>query len=158
MTQAIRLQREFSKPTTISTSPSIRRVVSETSTGFGPIAIIEAQVVFSPIPKDYMAINQVVAQFESEPHKAVALRKARKRLADRSRSEDATLTLAAIRLGRGLSQSALAQKISTSQSRLSRIETGIDEIYFSTFEKLKTALNISRDELATALQRSKGTR
>lgn len=157
MTQAIRLQREFSKPTTISTSPSIRRVVSETSTGFGPIAIIETQVVFSPIPKDYMAINQIMAQLESEPQKAVALRKARMKLADRSRSEDAP-SLAAIRLGKGLSQSALAQKISTSQSRLSRIETGIDDIYFSTFEKLKTALSISRDELAAALQSSKRNR
>jgi ribosome-binding protein aMBF1 (putative translation factor) len=124
----------------------------------GPIPIIEAQVVFSPIPKDFVAINQLMAQFEGDPRKTVALRNARKKLAESSKSEDGKLTLATLRLGRGMSQSVLAQKINTSQSRLSRIETGIDEIYFSTFEKLKTALNISRDELAVALQGSKRNR
>lgn len=158
MTQAIRYQSEFSKPTTRSTSPSIRRVVSETSTDMGPIPIIEAQVVFSPIPKDFVAINRLIAQFEGDPRKTVALRNARKKLVESLKNEDGRLTLASLRLGRGMSQSVLAQKINTSQSRLSRIETGSDNPLFDTVEKLKTALNISWDEVAAALIASKSNR
>ena len=111
---------------------------------------IEAKLVFSPIPAEYTEVDGVMKRYESDPKRAAALARARLRISDAVVVKGKP-TLASLRLGRGLSQVSLANSIGTSQSRLSRIETGLDDILHSTFEKLVGALDVSRDQLAEAL-------
>ena len=54
----------------------------------------------------------------------------------------------------GLSQAELARRIGTSQSRLSRIEAGLDDPRYSTLTKIAAALGIDLNTLAQALATS----
>ena len=54
-------------------------------------------------------------------------------------------------MGEGLSQKALAQRIGTSQSRLSRIEAGLDDPLLSTARKLEDALSVDLNAISDAI-------
>jgi len=59
--------------------------------------------------------------------------------------------LAGLRMQLGVSQTALAKKIGTSQPRLSTWEKGSEQPNLSNIEKLKDALEVSYDDLIRAL-------
>lgn len=111
---------------------------------------IETSVVHAPLPEGYREIDDLVSHYESDPKKAAALVRARKKLAIAS-SGNRPKTISELRLRKGLSQSQLATIIGTSQPRLSLIESGSTDMLHTTFEKLVIALEVSRDELAQAV-------
>jgi len=78
----------------------------------------------------------------------MALENARRRLAPILHAER---SLAALRMRQGLSQAELATRIGTSQSRLSRIETGLDDPRFSTVVRLAKALGVDLNTLSEGL-------
>lgn len=103
------------------------------------------------IPDAYFSIDSLVQTHEQDVGRAAALAAARKRLA-KALEVDSKPTLASLRLHRGLSQAKLATLMGTSQPRLSRIECGLDDVHFKTFEKFVAILEFSRDEIAEALK------
>lgn len=90
---------------------------------------------------------------ERNPRHAEALAKARQRLAPALHPAP---NLASLRLERGLSQQQLAQNVGTSQSRLSRIESGLDDPRLSTVRKLAEALGVGIETLAHAISAARG--
>ena len=109
--------------------------------------------MFAPIPVGYSEIDSLIGEYETDAKRAAALVRARKRMS-KAVEQDNLATVASLRLRKGLSQTALASLIGTSQSRLSRIESGLDDIMHTTFEKLIVALEVTRDQLAGALAHS----
>lgn len=93
-----------------------------------------------------------IAELEANPRRAAALARARERLAERIHEEG---SLAAIRMSKGLSQTAVANRIGTSQSRLSRIESGRDDPQLSTVAKIAEALGVELAVVADALVKGK---
>lgn len=125
--------------------------VGATTTGKAALYVFEASVVHAPQRPGWRDINEVVAEREKNPKRAAALVRARQRLA----AEDGRRTLSVMRLEKGLSQAQLAKMIDTSQSRLSRIEAGLDDPLHSTVRKLALALGHSVTTISDALD-SKG--
>lgn len=100
----------------------------------------------------YHDVRDRIAESEANPRRAQALARARERLAETLHEAG---TLAAIRLSKGLSQTAVANKIGTSQSRLSRIESGRDDPQLSTVAKIAEALGVDVAVVAEALLRGR---
>lgn len=111
------------------------------------------QVVHSLLPEGYREIDDIVRDSENNPRRAAALSRARKRIAATIEEEFATYSIATLRLKRGLSQLKVAEMLGNSQSSYSLIESGRRaDMLHSTFEKLAEILQVSRDELAKAIQ------
>lgn len=85
---------------------------------------------------------------EQDPRRAAALARARQRLASTLHPAP---SLAHLRMAQGLSQAELARRIGTSQSRLSRIEAGLDDPRYSTLTKISAVLGVDLNTLAEAL-------
>jgi DNA-binding XRE family transcriptional regulator len=100
----------------------------------------------------FRSIEDHIERRERDPRARAAIERARKRIAEVALDADGCATLASLRLHAGLSQSKLAAIIGNSQSSYSLIEAGKRDILHSTFEKLVTALGVSRDELARAFK------
>lgn len=112
----------------------------------------EASFVHPPQPPGWRSVADRVAELERDPQRAVALENARRRIAPILHAER---SLAALRMQQGLSQAELARRIGTSQSRLSRIETGMDDPRLSTVVRLAKALGVDLNTLSAALAVSK---
>lgn len=139
-------------PTKLSESPPklVRRITTgdPTTTSDGTVVVIEATVVHPPQPTGFRSIEDRLAEMERNPKRAEALDKARRRLA-KTLQPDAPL--AALRMSRGLSQRELAGRLGTSQSRLSRIEAGLDDPRLSTVRKLADALAVDVNAIDEAI-------
>ena len=98
-----------------------------------------------------MEIDDLVAHHEQDAKRRALLAEARKKLAKDFYSEQQGL--AALRLGKGLSQTALAQAVGTSQSHIARLEKGHDDPRLSTIRRLANALDTGLDEIAHAINR-----
>ncbi len=154
MTKITPFRGELSQPTTSSISPVIKCYVSTsqpaTDSNIYGMVLVSRDAV---IPHAYSSIDTLLQKYEQNPSRAIALAAARKRLA-KVIDIDGRPTIAALRLKRGLSQAKLAVLMGTSQARLSRIECGLDDVLFKTFEKFVVTLQFSRDEIAEALKNS----
>ncbi|MEZ0316568.1 MAG: helix-turn-helix domain-containing protein [Methylophilaceae bacterium] len=62
------------------------------------------------------------------------------------------VSLATLRLRKGLTQHELAANIGTSQSHIAKIESGSLKVYLITAIKISQALEISLDELSRCIQ------
>lgn len=113
---------------------------------------LEAAVVHPPLRPGYRDIRDRIAESEANPRRAKALARARARLAETVHEAG---TLASIRLSKGLSQTALADKIGTSQSRLSCIESGRDDPQLGTVAKIAEALGVEVTVVVEALLRGR---
>lgn len=109
---------------------------------------LETAVVHPPQPAAFRSIEDRAAELEHNPKRAAALAKARQRLA---KTVHPDAPLAALRMSRGLSQRALAERLGTSQSRLSRIEAGLDDPRLSTVRKLADALVVDINTIEQAI-------
>lgn len=152
-------QNKSSLPTTPSTSPVISRivypfnVVNPGSRADDNVLAIVASVVHAPLPAGYREIDDVVRARENNPRHAFAIARARQRLAAQVEEVAQKTTVASLRLKAGLSQAKVAELLGNSQSSYSLIESGRRaDILHSTFEKLIDIFQVSRDELAAALQ------
>jgi DNA-binding XRE family transcriptional regulator len=131
-------------------SPEIVRwlnTVPETASGGGNIIIFEAAVVYPPQRAGWRDIHDRTAELAKNPRRAQALARARQKLAQ----ELSAPALAVLRLQKGWSQTELAQRIGTSQSRLSLIESGIDDPLHRTVVKLAEALGEELETVSRAL-------
>jgi DNA-binding XRE family transcriptional regulator len=88
---------------------------------------------------------------ERDPKRAVALARARQRLAKKLEGAS-SFSLTALRLSKGVSQAKLAAMIDTQQPAIARIEKGDVDLMFSTIEKIAKALDVSIGEVCTAVQ------
>lgn len=154
-------QRKSSLPTTPSTSPVISRVVypfnvvNPGSRADNVLAIV-ASIVHAPLPEGYREIGDIVRMREKNPSHASALVRARQRLATHAEDVAQKTTVASLRLKAGLSQAKIAELLGNSQSSYSLIESGRRaDVLLSTFEKLVAIFQVSRDELAAALENTK---
>lgn len=155
------VQNKSSLPTTPSTSPVTRRfvyaygVVNPGSKAENVLSIVE-RVVHAPLPAGYTEIDDIVSARENNPRRTSALSRARQRLAIHVKDEAQNPTIASLRLSVGFSQAKVAELLGNSQSSYSLIESGRRaDILFSTFEKLSSIFQVSRDTLASALENSK---
>ena len=101
-----------------------------------------------PQPAGFRSIEDRLAEAERKPNRAAALAKARQRLAQAVQPD---APLAALRMRCGFSQRTLAERIGTSQSRLSRIEAGLDDPRWSTVRKLAAALAVDVNTIDEAI-------
>jgi DNA-binding XRE family transcriptional regulator len=114
---------------------------------------IEAAIIHPPQRPGWRSIDARAAELEQNPRRAAALARARQRLAGELLEQQ---NLAALRLRHGLSQAQLAKRVGTSQSRLSRIEAGMDDPRLSTLEKLAAALGEPIETVAHAIGAARG--
>jgi len=112
-----------------------------------------ASVVHAPLPEGYREIDDIIRTRENNTRHALALARARQRLAANLETEAQKTTVASLRLKAGLSQAKIAVLLGNSQSSYSLIESGKrTDVLFSTFEKLAAILHVSRDDLALAIK------
>lgn len=104
----------------------------------------------APAPQKFADIDDIVAQWESDPAKATMLERARQWTVDSGLVGDAE-TLRSLRLRKGWSQQNLANKIGTSQSHIARIERGTENVTIQTCRRLATALEVDLTCLNHAL-------
>lgn len=144
--------RTLESPTTDASSTQIVGLTRTVTVASAPIPlfIIDTFVDHGPIPEGFRDISKLISEREQNPAKKEALERARKRLAHRVESISKP-TLSTLRLRKGMSQEALAQAIGNSQSGYSRIESGKAQPAFETMQKLVETLNVSWDELASAI-------
>lgn len=109
---------------------------------------VEAAIVHPPQPAGFRSIDDRLADVAGNPKRAEALAMARRRLAMTLQPDE---PLAALRMRCGLSQRELAERIGTSQSRLSRIEGGLDDPRLSTVRKLADALAVDVNTIEEAI-------
>jgi DNA-binding XRE family transcriptional regulator len=117
----------------------------------GIVYQLETAVIHPPQPPGWRDIHERLAELERHPRRAAALARARQRLASTLHPAP---SLGHLRMQQGLSQSELARRIGTSQSRLSRIEAGLDDPRYSTLTKIAAALGVDLNTLAQALAAS----
>jgi DNA-binding Xre family transcriptional regulator len=95
-------------------------------------------------------VSELASHYEADPRKAAAMTRARGKLARRLEGYP-ELSLAQLRLEKGLSQSKLGELMGgVAQPQIARIERG-DDIKISTIEKLSLALGVTAEQVLTAM-------
>ena len=126
------------------------------STEASNVIVIVDCVISEYLPSAYTEIDDVIAKSEHNPQRAVALARARGRMAEKLNESGAPVTLASLRLRAGLSQAKVASLIGNSQSSYSLIESGQrGDIFLSTSKKLASLFGVSLDEIDAAIENSK---
>ena len=126
------------------------------STEASNVIVIVDCVISEYLPSAYTEIDDVIAKSERNPQRAVALARARGRMAEKLNESGAPVTLASLRLRAGLSQAKVASLIGNSQSSYSLIESGQrGDIFLSTSKKLASLFGVSLDEIDAAIENSK---
>jgi len=114
---------------------------------------IKASVVHPPQRSGWSDIRERLARLEQNPKRAAALARARKRLAEELHTHT---NLSALRLKAGLSQAEVARRIGTSQSHLSRIESGQEDPRRTTLVKIARELGETLDVVSNAIDACQG--
>ena len=149
MTKTTHLLRELEMPTT-----KFEVVVDDTA----PTTQTEDNVcqmpqpAEDPVPENYLSIDDLVSEFESDEETSVALERGRRWVADAFYDDNGD-TVRTLRLRKGWSQTQLAVALATSQSHVARIERGTENIYIATCRKLCKALEVDMNTLDESLQR-----
>lgn len=126
----------------------------------GP-ALIE-RVFYIEKPEGQAPTTSTKARIERlsrDPRKAAALARARARIGEYL--EDVApleLSLVALRLRAGLSQTQLAERMGKQQSNVSRMEKDPGDMQLSTMKKLAEALGVQLSEIVDALERGQVSR
>lgn len=98
------------------------------------------------------SVSERIERLQANPARAAALAKARSRLGQWMQAENLPQTgLAALRLKAGLSQKALAEKLGTQQSNVSRWEKSPGDMQYSTLKSWAAALNLSLEDVCKAI-------
>lgn len=108
-------------------------------------------LVEADLPAGFKPVSSLINTIEEKPSRARGLSEARKRLAGRMAQSASESSLQGLRLRAGLSQAALAKAIESHQPNVAELESGRREPSYSTYEKLVSALRVTRDELSNAL-------
>jgi ribosome-binding protein aMBF1 (putative translation factor) len=103
------------------------------------------------IPNRHLAVDDLIAAWERDPVRRVAMEHARRWVADEFHAEEG-VTLRTLRLRKGLSQQQLANALGTSQSHVARIEGGANGLNIDTCRRLARTLEVDLNSLDQALQ------
>ncbi len=103
-------------------------------------------------PSKHTSISQLVAEWEQDNKRSAALEDGRQWVADAFYGEDGD-TVRTLRLRKRWSQTRLAEEIGASQSHLSCIEAGTENVMIETCRRLSEALDIDLNTLNQALVR-----
>lgn len=152
-TPATRSINEFCTPI-----PSSERVIAGARVALRTrTPVTQEKVIFLPVgefsepmPEGCIEFDSLVEEFEQDPAKADLIADARKWLAALDPVLQTDPDLRMLRLRRGLSQTALARLIGTSQSHVARIESGSIDPGLGTCRRLATALDVDLNELNRA--------
>lgn len=109
-----------------------------------------------PLPNS-VSVDTLVREVEADARKAAYMQQARKRLAD-TLYADETETLSALRLAAGLSQAQLAEKASTSQPHIARIERGQTDPGTDLIARIAAALGVDDMRVYRAIRHQLATR
>ncbi|MBE9555017.1 MAG: helix-turn-helix transcriptional regulator [Proteobacteria bacterium] len=96
-------------------------------------------------------ISQLTSELEERGY-ASRLTKARQRIAERASVPDEPRSLRELRLAAGFSQTQLAERIETSQSRIARLEAGHEDPGLRTLKRLAIALEVDLNTIAEAFE------
>ena len=100
-----------------------------------------------PMPEGSVHIDEFVKDAEEQGFSA-ELEEARKIFADKIYKNK---SITSIRMSKGWSQRYLAEKLCTSQSHVSKIESGREDLRLSTIKKLAAVFDMEYQEIITAL-------
>ncbi len=149
MTKITNSQRESRTPTTkfenvVGSSTPATQTTSN-------IFFLMPPLVRDPVPANYVAIDDLVSEFEGDVEARVALERGRRWVAETFYANDGE-TVRTLRLRKGWSQAQLADALATSQSHIARIERGTENLTISTCRRLCKALDIDMNTLDNSLQ------
>jgi DNA-binding XRE family transcriptional regulator len=94
-------------------------------------------------------ISELIAERQNDPRKAAALMRARKKIAGIITSEG--VSIASLRLAKGMSQQQLADAMGVKQPYIARIERG-EDVKISTIVSLAKALGESTESVFKAME------
>jgi len=87
-------------------------------------------------------LTSLVQEYESDPRRRVAMERARNRIAAHLNQVTTPNNLREYRLRKGLSQTALAAQLGTTQAQIARIESARQDVQVSTLVRLAQALDM----------------
>lgn len=123
----------------------------------GNIISIEVSAA-KPLPiANTSSIDDFINEFETDPEMSTAMANARHELAT-ILYNDNPVTFSAIRLSAGLSQEQLADKASTSQSHIAKIESGKNDPGTDVIAKIASALNQDESIVFAAIRNQRKMR
>lgn len=108
-------------------------------------------------PAQGIDISELIAKREGNPRRAAALARARRKIADHIEG-DAALSLAQLRLSKGLSQQMVADAMGVKQPYIARIERGEDDMKISTVINLAKALGVPSSMVFELIESSRVAR
>lgn len=138
---------------TASESLPIAKVAAAPATVSPPTLWLAYDRTAPAIPEGFTDIDDLAAEFDSDPSMRPLMEEARKGIAQRFYSDQRTL--ASLRLERGWSQARLASEVQTSQPHIARIESGEADARLATIARIALCLSVSVGELAEILNRSR---
>jgi DNA-binding XRE family transcriptional regulator len=103
-------------------------------------------------PAKHQSIDDLIAELSSDADFRDELKKARSWVVDEFYAEDGD-TIRTLRLNRGWSQTQLAEKLKTSQSHVTRIERGTENLSTITCRRLCEVFEIDMNTLDAMLRR-----
>lgn len=103
----------------------------------------------------FASVSERIKRLQTNPARAAALARARQRVGQWIEDEHLfSKGLTALRLKAGLSQKALADRLGTQQSNVSRWEKTPGDMQYSTIKSLAQALNVAVDDVCNAIEAS----
>lgn len=147
---------EFAEPTTASESTSISGfdigALASTS-GFAGLIIIRPNVNQSSakaqIPDNSLSVDDLEHRLGDDAEWLSALAEARKEIGEKVYSDQ--VSIASLRLSKGLSQRELAHRCEMSQPHLATIEAGDKDVRLSTARRLAAGLEVDVCVVVNAL-------
>jgi len=118
---------------------------------------VEMAAAVAHNPYHGSSIADVIAKREQNPRRAAALVRARKKFSEYIK-DDSAVSLAQLRLSKGMSQQNLADAMGVKQPYIARIERGEDDIKVSTVMSLAKALGESPATVFQILEASREAR
>jgi len=156
MTATIQQLSELSPPT--ETSPVNSPLTGEqksasTLPATGVVIHTSFEPALAPLPAGFSDIDDFIDELEQEQRGREDMADSRRWLADEFYQRDETL--ASLRLQAGLSQAQLADKLSTSQSQVAKLESGRHDPQLTTLERLSKFLGVDLMTVVNAVQNTR---
>jgi DNA-binding XRE family transcriptional regulator len=115
-----------------------------------PVVLLAPVTVEAPLPADFVDIDTLVEQAETDSAAKVAIADGRKAIAEHYYGAEPR-SLAYYRLQRGWSQKELAMRVGTSQSYIARVEAGDIDPQVSTLWRIAAALEVQPEVVLNAV-------
>ncbi len=114
------------------------------------MVVLAPVTVEAPLPPNFVDIDTLVEQAETDPVARVAIADGRKAIAENYYGAEPR-SLAFYRLYKGWSQKELAMRVGTSQSYIARVEAGDIDPQVSTLRRIAAALEVEPEVVFNAV-------